>query len=76
MQVKAMETVQSAPILQLVIMLQTGTGAFQVAWPNVDPITKLGMLEAAKAYLLAELTEAMNKAKSGIVMPPPGTRVS
>lgn len=57
------------PLLQVIIQYQPGTGAFQVGWPNVDPMTKYAMLEGARVSLDAEVISGINAAKSGIVMP-------
>lgn len=63
------EQVRPNPVLQIVIQFQPGSGAFQVAWPQVDPMTKYAMLEGARVSLDAEVIGTINAAKSGIVLP-------
>ncbi len=56
----------SGPVIDIVIRWMPSTGSIQIAWPQVDDVIKLGLIEMAKT----SLTEMrLKQADSALVVP-------
>lgn len=59
-------------VYQLVIQWSPDTGQVQVQFPNVDDVSRLGMLEVAKGILLEARVKAGVAASEQLVIPARG----